>query len=92
MNREIATQWFNQFTPAVIAEYGVEATGQWCARHWAPCPILGGNGLKAAVLMAEAAVMNAFPNDGEPWCCRVGDVGMFFLWGACPPAGMTSSE
>lgn len=84
MNNDIARAWFDQFTPEVLDAMAVQGNGQWCARHWAPCPVLDGNGLKAAVIIAQAARQEQLSSE-TPWCCQIGDLGMWFLWDACPP-------
>ncbi len=90
--------WFDQFLVA-IKDAGVGGSGQWCARHWAPCPLLGANGIGAAV-----EVMSAWLEDGQlagvdhspealnarldsrgPVCCQLGDDKMFEIWGHWPP-------
>lgn len=82
-----ATAWFDQFTPEVLAEAGVQGSKQWCARHWAPCPILGGNGVKATLMLLSeipdwsTRVASA---DG-PLCCHLGDRVIYVIWGQCPP-------
>lgn len=92
------TEWFDQFPPT--AE-GVEwpADSQWCARHWAPCPILGANGIGASVeiqqiFLNEIASSNAKTADAlnremqavGRICCTLGDERMYALWGKWGPA------
>lgn len=97
-----ATAWFDQF-PAL--QEGAEWNNdQWCPRHWAPCPILGANGLGASVEM-----MGVFFNEMRPVgadtpysmnesmhnmgrvCCTLGDDRMFEIWGHWPPVEPTDS-
>ena len=67
--------------------------GQWCARHWAPCPTEGRNGIVASILMMQKAVglmpsdvqtpaaMNSWmANLIEPICCKLGDEAMAEIW------------
>ncbi len=79
-----ARVWFDQFTPQLLAAAGVEGNHQWCARHWAPCPMLGGNGIKAAFMLMRYAVY-AEMDISTPVCCQAGDLVMFNIWGQCPP-------
>lgn len=41
------TDWFDQFRD-MPHDARMDTHGQWCWRHWAPCPVLGGNGLGAS--------------------------------------------
>ena len=85
--------WFDQFP---VALSGVQGNDQWCARHWAPCPILGANGLGAAtelmsVFINEIAsactpeALNAEMQHVGKLCCTLGDERMFEIWGHWPP-------
>jgi hypothetical protein len=87
-----ATAWFNQFPEAPDWPDG----GQWCARHWAPCPLLGANGIGAAtelmsVFINEIAApgsadeLNAQLETAGRLCCTLGDERMYDLWGCWPP-------
>lgn len=87
-----ATVWFDQFpaAPGWVHE-------QWCARHWAPCPILGANGMGAAtelisVFVNEVAAgakgpdeLNARMQAVGRLCCTLGDERMYEIWGHWPP-------
>jgi hypothetical protein len=67
---------------------------QWCARHWAPCPVEGRPGAVAAVILAgeafafvptkvghDATALNSwFANQTTPTCCLLGDERMAWLW------------
>ena len=86
MTDQNSTAWFDQFTPEILAIEGVRGNEQWCARHWAPCPLLGGNGIKATLLLVEAAI-NETIDTRAPLCCRLGDQAMYDIWGKCPPEG-----
>ncbi len=71
----------------------------WCARHWAPCPAFGANGVSAsieltAIFLAEFAHGESDPSvltiaieEWEtPMCCQLGDERMYVLWGKCGPS------
>jgi hypothetical protein len=88
------TGWFDQFPPTPEGW----THDQWCWRHWAPCPVFGGNGMGAAVeVMTE--VVKLMPADATPegrnqWmvdagklCCTLGDERMYEIWGHWPPVG-----
>lgn len=89
------TEWFDQFPLAP----GWPEGGQWCARHWAPCPILGANGMGATVQLMQIFVSELAPADQPPaamqaaldkagrLCCALGDQRMYDLWGKWPPSG-----
>lgn len=68
---------------------------QWCAKHWAPCPVEKKPGLLASVILAQhnislmpddvrrggATAMNSWQeNQTSPVCCRLGDEFMDSLW------------
>lgn len=88
--------WFDQFPPAP-EDWSHD---QWCWRHWAPCPVLGANGMLASVMTMSRIVelmpaeitdteqRNAWMADLGHICCTLGDQVMFEIWGKCPPAGM----
>ena len=50
-------EWFDQFPP----NPAMDGHEQWCARHWAPCPALGANGIGAST-----EVMQIFVNEMVP--------------------------
>ena len=90
------TEWFDQFPPA--DNWPTES--QWCARHWAPCPVLGANGIGAAtelmkIWLEEQKPTDLGPGDTEalnramvadaPVCCALGDERMYALWGHWGP-------
>lgn len=82
-------EWFDR-VDAAAARLGVRGSGMWCRRHWAPCPVLGANGLGASVELAElwarrqpgmpVAMLQAAMTLAEPLCCAVGDAAVFQLW------------
>lgn len=92
-----ATEWFDQFPPlAPGSEWNTQ--GQWCPRHWAPCPILNANGIGASTeLMAiyvneicpaditEPEAMNRHMQSVGYLCCTLGDERMHEVWGHWPP-------
>ncbi len=75
------TEWFDQFPDAPGWEHD-----QWCARHWAPCPILGANGIGASVALMQVFVNEQMRAAGR-LCCALGDERMYELWGRWPPVG-----
>ena len=87
------TAWFDQFPDAPGWEHL-----QWCARHWAPCPILGANGVGAVVELMEVFItevvpdakgadsMNARMDAAGKMCCTLGDERMYEIWGHWPPS------
>lgn len=89
-------EFFDQFPP--LAEGAQWTNTQWCARHWAPCPLLKANGIGAAMevlqtwldrqasLPSGADAMNALLAEGGPVCCQLGDDKMYEIWGHWPPA------
>jgi hypothetical protein len=92
------TEWFDQFPP--LADGAEWPPGQWCPRHWAPCPVMGANGIGAAtelmqVWLNEMKPEHLRPSDAEalnraleadsPICCRLGDERMYALWGPWGP-------
>jgi hypothetical protein len=82
-----ATEWFDQpaFSPWLLDVQGIQGNEQWCARHWAPCPVMGANGIKAAVMLASAVMSAGLNSVDGPLCCQLGDQEMFDIWGQCPP-------
>lgn len=83
--------WFDQFPLDGIGE-----SEQWCARHWAPCPVLGANGVGATmeliqVFLEEVAAagppeaLNAQLQAIGHVCCTLGDERMYDIWGHWPP-------
>jgi hypothetical protein len=89
-------EWFDQF-PSLAVNSEWPADSQWCPRHWAPCPLLGANGIGAATeLMSifinemsaggDAAAMNAQMQAMGRLCCTLGDDRMYELWGKWPPS------
>ena len=102
------TEWFDQFPPYEDWPEVSERTGvqkpekfegdQWCARHWAPCPLLGANGIgctvevmqiflneiKPANLTSPAAINRYMHNVGK-LCCTLGDERMYEIWGRWGP-------
>lgn len=100
MTGQNPADWFEQF---VVAEPAGWSHDQWCWRHWAPCPLLGGNGILASllVIMETTALMPddvVSPRQRDAWtrsvgklCCRLGDDEMYVIWGKCPPAPATDA-
>jgi hypothetical protein len=88
-----ARAWFDQFPLD-----GIRASEQWCARHWAPCPLLGANGIGAAVELMRAfvdeiaapgsspAALSAQMQAAGRLCCTLGDERMYEIWGRWPPS------
>jgi len=71
----------------------------WCARHWAPCPVEGRNGIAATITLtqrsiqrmpadvrrAAASAMNSYmANWSPPTCCWLGDEEMAKVWQDVP--------
>jgi hypothetical protein len=104
-----ASEWFDRIAalpdfPAFEERFGEH--GQWCARHWAPCPLGGANGIGAAielqtVFISEVASapppgvetadhLNAEMQRVGRLCCTLGDERMYEIWGHWPPAGPTT--
>jgi hypothetical protein len=87
-----STVWFDQFTgmPQI-------PRGQWCARHWAPCPFLNANGIGAtielmgifineiAVDCTNAEELNKKIEEIGNICCYLGDDRMYEIWGRWGP-------
>jgi hypothetical protein len=93
-----ATAWFDQFPDAPGWEHD-----QWCARHWAPCPILGANGIGAATELMQIfvneiatgrtpAALNAQMQAAGRICCTLGDARMHEIWGHWPPTPKDPGE
>lgn len=97
------TEWFDQ----LIWWYAAHPVSnpQWCARHWAPCPAMGANGIAAAMELT-GLFLEQNPDKSPdqlneamdqmlldtPQCCQLGDEKMHEIWGRCPPAGMRSTQ
>jgi hypothetical protein len=93
-------EWFDQFPP----NPAMDGHTQWCARHWAPCPVLGANGIGAftevmTVYIEELMPANLKSADARNralekaglLCCALGDERMYEIWGHWPPAEATTS-
>jgi hypothetical protein len=90
--------WFDQFPG--LAEGATWPDGSaWCPRHWAPCPVLGANGIGAATELMQiwieelapkgsysAAAMNRHLAAAGRICCTLGDERMYEIWGRWTPA------
>jgi|SRR5579875_3394399 len=103
-----ATEWFDSipsFEDITDTAHGMEMTEdakeawrrnehtQWCWRHWAPCPVLGYNGIgmfvemqhvyinevKPRNLVTPAAINRHMYSIGR-LCCTLGDERMYELW------------
>lgn len=90
-----ASVWFDQFP---VALRHIKGNDQWCARHWAPCPLLGANGVGAATELMQVFVdeiatertpegLNAEMQRTGRLCCALGDDRMYKIWGHWPPTG-----
>lgn len=91
-------EWFDQFPPLKnAADWPAGST--WCPRHWAPCPLLGANGIGAATELMQIFVNEIMPPNSRtadmqnrelakasPVCCRLGDERMYELWANWPPS------
>ena len=97
MGNQDPKTWFDQFPDAPNWHHD-----QWCARHWAPAPIFGANGMGAAVevmqiFLNEVAsggtpeAMNAQMQAAGRLCCTLGDARMYEIWGHWPPVAAESS-
>lgn len=91
---DTARAWFDQFPLEGIGE-----NSQWCARHWAPCPLSGGNGaaltIKMISIFLEEYITATSPEgiNRELYamgrlCCTLGDDRMYELWGKFPPPSL----
>lgn len=93
-----AQEWFDQFPPLENAADWPSGS-QWCPRHWAPCPLLGANGLGASTELMQVFInemkpigavtpveLNSALAEASPLCCRLGDERMYQIWGDWPPA------
>ncbi len=91
------TEWFDQFPH--LANEADWHNDQWCPRHWAPCPILGANGIAATLEVIQAfineiapsgakthAAMQASMEETGRLCCTLGDQRMYDIWGRCGPS------
>ncbi len=92
------TEWFDQFPP----NPAMDGHDQWCARHWAPCPVLHANGVGAATEVMQRFVeqvlvpagisprntgaANARLAETGKLCCWLGDEQMYEIWAHWPPA------
>lgn len=87
--------WFDQ-----LPTIGIGTSEQWCARHWAPCPVFGANGIGATVELMQVFVneiakpgtpeaMNAQMRAAGRLCCTLGDQRMYEIWGHWPPSSAT---
>jgi hypothetical protein len=94
-------EWFDQFPP----NPAMDGHAQWCARHWAPCPVLGANGIGAAtelmsIFVNEVAAPNAKSADAMNremekagrLCCTLGDERMYEIWGHWPPSAGSGED
>lgn len=91
VTKKEAAEWFDQFMEYLEDHPEIQGNDQWCKRHWAPCPILSANGIKAALDLFTLTLTDPilFTNN-DPLCCQVGDTRMYDIWGKCPPGGMIS--
>jgi hypothetical protein len=96
-----AAEFFDQFTDVPEAPEG----SPWCPRHWAPCPLVGCNGIAASLELARifaAELMPAWASSPgarkrelakqSPLCCKLGDERMYDLWGHWPPSTPTEED
>jgi hypothetical protein len=95
---EQATQWFDQFNEWAGEQWNWPENGQWCPRHWAPCPVMGYNGVGASVEIMEAfdtastattkhellIEMRELNANGVAICCHLGDETMLIVWERWP--------
>ena len=102
MTKQDPKEWFDQFPPNAL----MDQHRQWCARHWAPCPTFGANGIAASAHLMSLfieRVLDPAGIRGSDWeqanakldeigrlCCWLGDDEMYAVWGRFPPAGHTS--
>lgn len=89
-------EWFDQFSED-IKSGAIQGNDQWCARHWAPCPVLGANGIGATIAVVGAWLGTVPPESRSPkdlnrtmdavgpMCCALGDERMYEIWGNWPP-------
>lgn len=95
-----ATKWFDSLPPYDDwpNNYGVTKpltfeSDQWCARHWAPCPVLGYNGIGMAVTIQKyylehikppnlhaPEALNRHMHSIGRLCCTIGDEKMYSMW------------
>jgi len=91
------TEWFDRFPP-LNPDIAWNTQGQWCPRHWAPCPVLGANGIGATTELMQIFISEMAPKDVKDHeelnrimsemgylCCTLGDDRMYELWGHWPP-------
>jgi hypothetical protein len=57
---ETPAEFFNQFEHAV-AFVKIAPGDTWCARHWAPCPLLHMNGIQAATMLMHTYIQELLP-------------------------------
>lgn len=89
------SEWFDQFPP----NPAMDGHEQWCARHWAPCPVLHANGIGASIELMQVFVNEIKPAWAKspaaanrelakvsPLCCHLGDERMYEIWARWPPA------
>lgn len=101
MSGQSPQEWFDQFPP----NPAMDGHEQWCARHWAPCPVFGANGIGASIelmlIFAEeicppyavsAASRNRELAKVSPLCCHLGDERMYEIWAQWPPAAASGTE
>lgn len=77
-----------------------DANPTWCARHWAPCPVEGRNGIAATLELIRRSVerippevrrrgataMNSYMENWlPPTCCWLGDEQMAQVWAEASP-------
>lgn len=85
----IATAWFDRFRPLLD---DIESNEHWCARHWAPAPLLHADGICASMEMMQIFVheiapdartvpaLNARLHAVGRVCCTLGDERMHEIW------------
>jgi hypothetical protein len=94
------TAWFDQLP----TDPDWPKDSQWCARHWAPCPVLGGNGIGVTmevmrIFLDEVAspeakspeALNRAMAAAGRLCCTLGDERMYEIWGHWPPPTKTEA-
>jgi hypothetical protein len=92
----VSSEWFDQFDAFKPDDWHSNAD-QWCWRHWAPCPVMGANGIGMTLeIMSEFMKrygeygattdrMNEIIVQHSPLCCTLGDQKMYELWGHWGP-------
>jgi hypothetical protein len=94
-------EWFDQFPP----NPAMDGHGQWCARHWAPCPVLHANGIGAFTEVIQVYIDEIAPKGSYSAaaqnrqleavgrvCCTLGDERMYEIWGHWPPVADAAAE